>query len=155
MSDKNPFTDVLGGFKRFVEVILNSANPQANKELATPGKQISTALATNSIKQQDNRQRELEVASLEKKTRTLEGSLKRKAIDYESLSSSAASLQSQLAQSRERVQKLGKTYMNINRVEADRDFFLDDREKSQSKAQEDESTHAASILALQTQVYIS
>jgi chromosome segregation ATPase len=120
---------------------------QANKELATPaGKQTSSASKTNSInKQQDNsKQRDLIVSSLEKKTRTLEGSLKRKAIDYESLSSSAASLQSQLAQSRERVQKL----------EADRDFFLDDREKSQIKVQEIESTHAASILTLQTRVRI-
>ena len=48
-----------------------------------------------------------ELASLEKKTRLLEGSLKRKAIDYDSLSTSSANLTQQLAHSRERVQKLG------------------------------------------------
>lgn len=79
---------------------------------------------------------------LETRTKSLEGSLKRKAIDYDSLSSNADSLQQKLSSARERVQKL----------ELDREFFLSRQQELQERLESVEKEKAAQILALQTTV---
>ncbi|KAL3896120.1 MAG: hypothetical protein SGCHY_004283 [Lobulomycetales sp.] len=82
------------------------------------------------------------LSMLETRTKSLEGSLKRKAIDYDSLSSNADSLQQKLSSARERVQKL----------ELDREFFLSRQQELQERLESVEKEKAAQILALQTTI---